>query len=870
MIVNQLNLNSNKILKFRSTPQMQMPQNQQMQSVQPAMDIPLPRIYQIPEEKEKQSFKDSLKKVDIMNLVVPWLEHPFMMLGTCFGLAWGVDKFSSACSGEYEKSLVGKVTRFGDNLENSKFVKSKPVQTVLDFGSKAKKKLLHPFRNSDLIRAMKDTPAHPEWTIVKHETLSMEQHVAQEFMNIANKLVLHEGSSALKGLGKSESVPIDYISSSKLGINKKEQEFLKEFFKDVAQKDEVISNTIQLKRLECLNLSDDAIREIVAKPNASELVAKKYLEAWGFEDGFLSKFKENPPSKEDLEKIREACKKAPDVRIAEGHQKLLGPVQPFKRTISCSEVGNRLTSIGEAKTKTGRLLSTFLQKCHRGFTFGGGKMGVLFFVSPILVETMLNVKKAEPNEKISTAAHGLTHSMSWVFTFPLAVNILYNFCGVKYAGMSKDAVEESRKLIKEFNEKANPYVDKKVSIWAKIKGTAEKKPAGETFQTLEEYKEAKKVLKNRLKELRTAKDQNLFTKITKNLGKFLSMDLECISSYKNGNFFASKARGIGNTLKNVGGVPMRLGLFFALSMGVLDGIINKGLKACFGTHYDNYQEEEFEVEKKEQKKFAKEDLKQRLREAQKQKVLGLSDNTATEFVIPEEIQKTLKEQQLRAEVEKNLKNERAKASKVVLEDSGLNKNTDSAEVKNVFEESMKVQEEVSEPQVSSTVNPVAEEQISLQSEDSPKISLVSPVAQQDKNLNNSIVAESSSLQMANSDQVEPIKVLPIDKPFTQEVNIESAQNLPPVDSYTYIPNSDAIKLKSMSKKGYDNYTYIPSSVNVLNKNDKNKIINKYVPSQRAANISKTFDNSGLEAALRRADRAEQKAIEVLSGKFSSV
>ena len=44
---------------------------------------------------------------------------------------------------------------------------------------------------------------------------------------------------------------------------------------------------------------------------------------------------------------------------------------------------------------------------------------------------------------------------------------------------------------------------------------------------------------------------------------------------------------------------------------------------------------------------------------------------------------------------------------------------------------------------------------------------------------------------------------------------------------------------------------------------------KYIPSQLPGNVAKTFDNSGLEAALRRADRAEAKALQTLAGKFPS-
>ena len=73
--------------------------------------------------------------------------------------------------------------------------------------------------------------------------------------------------------------------------------------------------------------------------------------------------------------------------------------------------------------------------------------------------------------------------------------------------------------------------------------------------------------------------------------------------------------------------------------------------------------------------------------------------------------------------------------------------------------------------------------------------------------------------------------------------------------------------ESVAKIKRDNYTYIPSSENLLNQNNPLQQANKYIPAQTAVKFNKTFDNSGLEAALRRADRAEKRAINTLAGNF---
>jgi hypothetical protein len=86
----------------------------------------------------------------------------------------------------------------------------------------------------------------------------------------------------------------------------------------------------------------------------------------------------------------------------------------------------------------------------------------------------------------------------------------------------------------------------------------------------------------------------------------------------------------------------------------------------------------------------------------------------------------------------------------------------------------------------------------------------------------------------------------------------------------YIPSEAQNFKDSIGNVKRDNYTYIPSSENIFveaNKSKEEFKVNKYIPSQLPGKFQKTFDNSGLEAVLRRADRAEQMAIQVLSGQF---
>ena len=118
----QIGFNFNKNLNFKSTQDMQMQQNPQMQVEQTLPEVPLPQIYNVPTTSEPPALVEEIKKYDMMGLVYPWIEHPIAMIGTCGAMAYGVEKFSQACGGEYEKSLVGKATRLGDRIENSTVV----------------------------------------------------------------------------------------------------------------------------------------------------------------------------------------------------------------------------------------------------------------------------------------------------------------------------------------------------------------------------------------------------------------------------------------------------------------------------------------------------------------------------------------------------------------------------------------------------------------------------------------------------------------------------------------------------------------------------------------------------------------------------
>ena len=326
--------------------------------------------------------------------------------------------------------------------------------------------------------------------------------------------------------------------------------------------------------------------------------------------------------------------------------------------------------------------------------------------------------------------------------------------------------------------------------------------------------------------------------MSKQLGKFLTMDLENIAAYKNGSFLGNTARRIPSFFRNLGGVPLRVGVWAGITMGILDTIINKGIKGCFGNYYDRYKEEENVEAKKEQKRFTKEDLKARLEETQRRKMLGLVNQPINNvFETPESLRPAIQE----PVTEKNNMKEENNIQNV---DEEISSNLKTEEDKLVEE---KMQQNKAEKNL-------LKEKVSENNEVKTESNVLQPNLQK------------VQVEEASKQSKEPVNIF-------MEQNPDSVVTKPEVsvvkDDYNYLPSTSPVKENKIKLEKRDNYSYIPSSENVLKKETKESEATKYIPSQLGAKINKTFDNSGLEAALKRADRAEQRALRTLAGNFDN-
>ncbi|MCQ2744136.1 MAG: hypothetical protein MJ230_05000 [bacterium] len=727
-------------------------------NMQQTREPELPNMYYMPEKYQKpKTFKEKLKKVDMLGIIYQWFEHPLLMLGTCTGISLGIDAFEKSCNKEYDKSIIGKATKFGDKIENSRVIQNDGSQKVLNGIKKGWNAVKNFALKNSVISAMFKTPSQPEMSMPKDEVKNLNFRIVTKFKEFVGRLDLMpnetEGAEKLvENIGNTKQLTL-----KSLAVDPKELEYLKKTYNNKLSsvEEEELVNRINLKRI---GKSESDIASIVKQKNARELVKQEIINKMGLTKEELEMIMKDEYGVH-LDKVIKASKNLSGLKINNfpmGMLKTPGLKQPLANTLSANGIYNMGYSITEgAKTNTGKGMSKFLQMLHRGFTFGGTKFGVMLFVAPLLVETMINTKKADKKEKIGTAVEGTINTVSWVFTFPLILKAIHAYGGIQYAGMGEEKVAKYRELVNKFNEKA---------IAGKFKDRAE-------------YNEAKRKLKKRLRDLRRVENQTFLTKMFRGASHFTKADLLSIESYRGKNGFMNFVRRLPDIVVNKFGYSAaRFIVFMLVGMPLVDKLIKKCTNKIFGKSYDGMKEEEIKDAKERQEEFTMNDLRARMLEAQKNKM-----------------------------------NPQPKAESIV---------TDLPEFPNPAIRMIENRVD-NTAEINSTNKPVDE---------------------------NNVDKEASGNNL--------------------DINTESEKSEENAVNFV-TPKTNEEVTPAQNKKITDDYTYIPSSINTLNNIDPQSQINKYIPSQTGVKLNKSFDNSALESAIKRAERAEKRAISTLAGNFGS-
>ena len=482
-----------------------------------------------------------------------------------FVLGKGVDLYNNKCSGEYASSLPAKIGRLGDKIAGSKVAQSDFVQNIGNKISTASRTATERWRNnSNVIRNLMEHTTLPENEMAKGTMYTQTEELASE--------VNHLFESYTKNNKFKNMVP-----------SKEEKAFVESILGKKASTIDKI-HTLQLHRANPAKFKDIAsINEVLTQRATNPNIIKEtLLKEIGCDLATFQKYTAEPTKyTKELREI--ALKLGKDVKLYKGNYIVGGPI--FRRKLDMSQIGNKMLSVAKdavdasgvklpPKSTLGRAMSQTMQGIMRGLTFGGGKLGLLIFVAPALVDMYKNAKEAPDDQKLGTIAYGSVEAVSWVATFPLSMKLMHKIGGLRYLGMTPKQVEVYRNELKNFN----------------------KLNAEGAFKTLAEYKEAW----NKVKGLRTPTTKlNWFEKGLKGLGFAITQDLEMRHSWKNPNLKGIKSLGnsfrgkrIGNFFRHGIGTAGKLGLFAGLMMGVLSPMISKPIEWIFGKHYDRHEEAE--------------------------------------------------------------------------------------------------------------------------------------------------------------------------------------------------------------------------------------------------------------------------------------
>ena len=482
-----------------------------------------------------------------------------------FVLGKGIDLYNNKCSGEYASSLPAKIGRLGDKIAGSKVAQSDFVQNIGKKASEYGRIATERWRNnSNVIRNLMEHSTLPENEMAKATMYTQSEELASEVKHLFDS---YTNKPKLRNI-----IP-----------TKEEKQFVKELFKEGATSIDKV-NAIQLHRANPKKYKDLAsINQILSQRATNPNIIKEtLLKEAGCDLATFQKYTENPTKY--TKELRElAIKLGKDVKLYKGNYYVAGPI--FRRKLDMSQIGNKMLSVAKdavdktgaklpPKTALGRGMSQTMQGIMRGMTFGGGKLGLLIFVAPALVDMYKNAKEAPDDQKLGTIAYGAVESISWVATFPLSMKLMHKIGGLRYLGMTPKQVELYRKELANFN----------------------KLNAEGAFKTLDEYKNAW----SKVKVLRTPSTKlNFLEKGLKGLGFAITQDLEMRHSWKNPNLSGIKSLGnslrgkrIGNFFRHGVGTVGKLGLFAGLMMGVLSPMISKPIEWIFGKHYDRHEEAE--------------------------------------------------------------------------------------------------------------------------------------------------------------------------------------------------------------------------------------------------------------------------------------
>ncbi len=502
------------------------------------------------------------------------------VIPTWYGLNKASDLFDKGCGGTYEKSIMGRLGKFGDYLSGTKALNNSVTRKIGSAWGSFKVKAQAYIDKHPMLSAMQKTPTEPE------------NQMPKAFLESQNECDLKEATSKLEKFIDKTPKSLKEAGATKDEIDALKQKYGTNIFGKIKNPKAAIQE-FQLRKLG----GDTVANRILAKEqrlpqiiqwyeqrvsamdpaspsysNAIQRLNNLYSQAENYRGNALKKLK--------LDKlglgggVLEAIKADPKAYASTVESAL---EQGATASPTLSRYVNKLKVMHLPTTKLGKFLPKVAKLGMRGLTFGGGLINTGMVAFPLAM-SIKNAFDAPKDKKVGTLAEGVVEAMSWVISMPLALIGMHGINGLKNTGLSKDQYKLFKDELKAFN------------LRAKNKG----------FSSLAEWTAEK----NRIEALKNvAGPQSKLTKFFEGFGKVLSVGLEQFEPYKENTSvltgaakraarFGNIKRMLPNFLRNCAGYPLRFGLYMAVFAPIVDKIMTMGTRAIFGEAYDPEKEKE--------------------------------------------------------------------------------------------------------------------------------------------------------------------------------------------------------------------------------------------------------------------------------------
>ena len=387
--------------------------------------------------------------------VDPMLQYG-VAIPTWIAVNQGMDKYTKLFRGDYNKSISYKIGHAGDVVSN--FFVQNPVGRTINKGFNAIGSFLRKnvYEKSAILRAW-ETPATPDLTLVKHQMHGITGMIRTDAVNILEEFLNPiENVKDLDCLGATKE-QIQNIEKSLVGKTAEQQKLL-----------------LEKAQYELLNrgATPDKVKGFLnSTPSARETIIKELkAKALSFKD--LKEFEAiKAAPNENPVRLLEVLKNAPRnmySRISYSNKNLYSTVKGglfgrkeyfdavFNKLVACEkpEVLQQL-NIQTHTTKLGRALAKMHLQFMEGATsrISGGKLAAAMQAF-FIAEALIRANRQETNgDKFKSFMERMAELIGFFVFMPPAVQLTFHMAGFANTGMTPQQVENYRKAVEKFNDR---------------------------------------------------------------------------------------------------------------------------------------------------------------------------------------------------------------------------------------------------------------------------------------------------------------------------------------------------------------------------------------------------------------------------------